>query len=325
MRKQLHALLAVVVISSVLVSSVAHGQAACPGQTIKFIVPYSAGGLPDTVARIVASRLQERLGQNVVVENRPGANGSVAAAALVSTPADGCTLMITDGSILSINPRLYAKLAYDPNRDFVPVALLARAPLFLAIHPKVPVGTLKEFVEYARARPGQLLYGSSGIGSTHHLSMEALKTALKLEITHVPFKGTGQSVPALLGGHVDLAFSAYPSLSGAIESNRINLIATNGSQRSPQAPDIPALAELIPGFDFAPIVGILGPADVQGPTVQNIAAEAIRAVQDPDTIRKMMAVGIEAAAAGSEEYAKALRSEVDRVARVVDATGLKPE
>jgi tripartite-type tricarboxylate transporter receptor subunit TctC len=303
----------------------AQGQAPCPGQTIRFVVPYSAGGLPDTVARVVAQRLQERLGQSVVVENRPGANGSVAAASLAGAPGDGCILMVTDASIVSINPRLYAKLTYQPDRDFVPVALLARAPLFLSIHPKVPAATLKEFIAYAKARPGQLMYGSSGVGSTHHLSMEAVKAALKLEMTHVPFKGTGQSVPALLGGHVDLLFSAYPSLSGAVEGNRVKLIATNGAQRSPQAPDVPALAEVIPGFDFAPIVGILAPAGTPSPIVQKIAAEATAVVREPEIARKLMAVGIEAAAGSPEEYTQALKSEVERVAQVVEAAGLKPE
>jgi tripartite-type tricarboxylate transporter receptor subunit TctC len=313
------------IVAAALAAPPAHSQIACPGQTIRFIVPYAAGGLPDTVARVVGQRLQERIGQSIVVENRPGANGSVAAASLAGSPADGCTLLVTDGSILSINPRLYSKLSYNPNRDFVPVALLARAPLFLALHPKVPVATLKEFIDYVKARPGQMTYGSSGVGSTHHLSMEAVKAALKLEMTHVPFKGTGQSVPALLGGHVDVLFSAYPSLSGAVASNSVRLIATNGAQRSPQAPDLPPLADVIPGFDFAPIVGILGPNGMPSPLIQKLAAEAVAAVREPEIARKLMAVGIEPGAAGPDEFAHAIKSEVERVAQTVDAAGLKPE
>ena len=198
----------------------------------------------------------------------------------------------------------------------MPIALLARAPLFLAVHPKVPVATLQEFIDHAKARPGQLTYGSSGVGSTHHLSMEAVKAALKLEMTHVPFRGTGQSVPALLGGHVDVLFSAYPSLSGAVTTNSVKLIATNGAKRSPQAPDLPPLADVIPGFDFAPIVGILGPAGTPAPVIQKIAAEAVAAVADPEIVRKLMAVGIEPAAGGPDDFARTLKSETDRVAQV---------
>src|SRR5262245_23472005 len=229
----------------------AQSQTPYPSQTIKLIVPNSPGGLPDTVSRIVGRRLQERLNQSVVVENRPGANGRVAVAALLSAPADGYTLVVTDGSILSINPLLHANLSYSPS-DVLPIGMLARAPLFLAVHPKVPAATMREFIAYARARPGQINYGSSGVGSTHHLSMEAMNASLGLAMAHVPFKGTGESVPALLGGHIDVLFSAYPSLAGAAESGQIKLLAANSAKRSVQAPTLPSIAEVIPGFDFAP-------------------------------------------------------------------------
>ena len=242
------------------------------------MVPNPAGGLPDTVARIVGRRLQERLNQSVVIENRPGANGRVAVAALLSAPADGYSLLVTDGSIVSINPQLYANLTYNPN-DVLPVAMLARAPLFLAVHPKVPAAAMGEFIAYARARPGELNYGSSGVGSTHHLSMEAMNASLKLVMTHVPFKGTGESVPALLGGHIEVLFSAYPSLSGAADGNQIKLLATNGAQRSAQSPNLPSLAEFIPGFDFAPVIGIFARSGTPSPVVQKIAAEARRRCQ----------------------------------------------
>src|SRR5262245_35221239 len=167
----------------------ADAQAQYPNQPVKLVVPFSAGGLPDTVARIVGQKLQERLGQNVVIENRPGAGGNVAATALVGGPADGYTLMVTDGSMFTINPKLMKQLTYDPDKDFVPVVQLARGPLFLAAHPKLPVSTFKEFIDYARANPGKINYGSSGLGTTHHLTMEAVKAALKLDMAHVPFKG----------------------------------------------------------------------------------------------------------------------------------------
>jgi len=258
-------------------------QAQAPGRTIKFIITNPAGGVPDTVARVVGRRLQERLGQTVVVENRAGANGGIAVNALIGSPADGQTFVVTDGSILSINPHVYSKLPYDP-KDVAPVAYLAQAPLFLAIHPKVPVDTIKEFIEYVRARPGQLNYGSSGVGSTHHISMESFKSALKLNITHVPFKGAGESVPALLGGHVEALFSGYPSLSGAAGTNRVKLLASNSAERSSQAPDLPAIAELIPGFNFASNVGIYARAGTSAAVIQKIAAEACAIVKEPENL-----------------------------------------
>ena len=308
----------------VLTASGAQAQAPYPNQSIKFLVQAAAGGLPDTVARIVARRLQEQLGQSVVVENRPGANGGVAAVALTTAPADGYTFMVTDGSVVSINPVIYSKLPYNPE-DLVPVALLARAPLFLAAHPQVPVRTMPEFIAYAKANPGKLNYGSSGVGSTHHLSMEAIKAALKLQMTHVPFKGTGESVPALLGGHVDVAFSAYPSLSGAIETKRVTLLANNAAQRSSQAPDIPPVADYVPGFDFAPIIGLLARSGTPQAIIRQIAAEAIALVKEPDMIRQFAVAGIEPVGVGPEEYGRALKDEVKRVVDVVRVAGITPQ
>jgi tripartite-type tricarboxylate transporter receptor subunit TctC len=307
-----------------LATSAAQAQAPYPNQSIKFLVQAAAGGLPDTVARIVARRLQEQLGQSVVVENRPGANGGVAAATLTTAPADGYTFMVTDGSVVSINPVIYSKLPYNPE-DLMPVALLARAPLFLAAHPQVPVRTMPEFIAYAKANPGKLNYGSSGVGSTHHLSMEAIKAALKLQMTHVPFKGTGESVPALLGGHVDVAFSAYPSLSGAIETKRVTLLANNAAQRSSQAPDIPPVADYVPGFDFAPIIGLLARSGTPEAIIRQIAAEAVAVVKEPDMIRQFAVAGIEPVGVGPDEYGRALKDEVARVVDVVRVAGITPQ
>ena len=300
----------------------AKGQAAYPSQTIKLMVPNPAGGLPDTVARIVGRRLQERLEQSVVVENRPGANGRVAVAALLSAPADGHTLLVTDGSILSINPLLYANLTYD-RKDILPVAMLARAPLFLAVHPKVPAATMSEFIAYAKERPGLLNYGSSGVGSTHHLSMEAMNASLALAMVHVPFKGTGESVPALLGGHVEVLFSAYPSLSGAADGNQVKLLATNGARRSPQAPDLPSLAEFIPGFDFAPVIGVFAVSATEPAMARKFAAEAMAVVEEAGVGRQLAAVGVEPAGAGADDFRAVLEAETKRVADVVRAAGLK--
>ena len=303
----------------------ATAQGAYPNKPIKFVVPYSAGGLPDTEARIFAQRLSDRLGQSVVVDNKPGANGVVAAQVLASSPTDGYTFLVTDGSMFSINPAIYKNLSYDFKRDFVPVSLAARAPLYLAVHPKAGVNTLQEFVALAKSKPGTLNYGSSGIGSSHHLTMEALKAALGIDVQHVPFKGSAQSVPALIGGQVDVAFSALPSLSGFVKGGQIKLLATNASQRSSLAPNVPAIAEVVPGFDFAVIVGVLAAAGTPAAAVERISAEMEKIARSPEAIQILGNAGIDAVGGKPDEYGKAILEENDRLAKAIKAAGVKSE
>src|SRR5688572_22375150 len=287
----------------------AQAPAGYPDRSIRFVVPYAPGGFPDTVARIIAQGLGDRVGQTVVVDNRPGANGGVAAGVLTSGPAEGYTSLVSDGSMFSIKPLIYSKLTYDPKTDFVPVALVASAPLFLALHPKVPANDLKGFLDYVKANPGKVNYGSSGIGSTHHLTVEAMKTSLGLDMVHVPFKGTGQSVPALVGGQVEMLYSAYPSLIGFVKDGRVKLIATNSAKRSSLAPDLPAISELVPGFDFAPIVGVLAPAGTPPGIVQKLGAEVVAVTKLPEVVQQMAAAGIDPVGAGPDDYAKAIANE----------------
>ena len=303
----------------------AQAQSAYPNRAIKFVVPYSAGGLPDTVARIFAQRLQDRLGQSVVVDNKPGANGVVAASALASSPADGYTFLVTDGSMFSINPAIYKNLSYEYKRDFVPVSLAARAPLYLAVHPKTGVHTLQEFVALAKARPGVLNYGSSGIGSSHHLTMEAMKASLGIDVTHVPFKGSSQSVPAMIGGQVDVAFSALPSLSGFVKGGKVKLLATNGAKRSAHEPDVPAIAEMVPGFDFAVVVGVLAANGTPQAAIDRIAAEMEAVAKMPDTIQVLANAGVESVGSKPAEYGKAILDENERLAKAIKAAGIKQQ
>ena len=308
-----------------LLPQFAAAQAAYPNRPIKFVVPYAAGGLPDTVARIYAQRLGDKLGQSVVVDNRPGANGVVAAQALATAPKDGYTFLVTDGSMFSINPAIYKNLGYDYKRDFVPVSLAARAPLYMAVHPKVPANTLQEFIALAKAKPGTLNYGSSGIGSTHHLTMEAMKAALGLQITHVPFKGTGQSVPALIGGQVEVLFSALPSLAGFVKSGQVRLLANNAAQRSTQEPNVPAIAEIIPGFDFAPIVGVLAATGTPASAIERISHEMALISKMPEVITTLNNAGIEPIGSSPADYGKAILGENERLAKAIVASGIKPE
>lgn len=303
----------------------AQAQAPYPNKTIRLVVPNPAGGLPDTVARLFAQRLGERLGQPVVVDNKPGANGVVAAQALATAPADGYTYLVTDGSMFSINPAIYKNLNYDYQRDFLPVSLAARAPLYLAVHPKVGVSTLQELIALAKAKPGVLTYGSSGVGSTHHLTMEAMKSALGIDLRHIPYKGSSQSVPALIGGQVDVAFSALPSLSGFVKNGQVKLLGNNAAQRSSQEPGVPAIAETIPGFDFAPTIGVFAARGTPASVIERFSAEMAQVARLPELVQSLNSAGIVAVGAGPAEFDQAIQGEIARLAQAISAAGLKTE
>jgi tripartite-type tricarboxylate transporter receptor subunit TctC len=301
-------------------------QGPFPQKPVTLVVPYAPGGLPDTVARVVGQKLSDRWGQPVVIENKPGGNGVVAAQYLSTKAADGYTLMVTDGSMFSINPFIYKSLPYDPQKDFTFISLTARAPLFLAVHPSVPVSNFKEWVALARSRPGQLSYGSSGIGSIHHLTVESIKSALGLDILHVPYKGTGQSVPAVVAGQVSAVFSAYPSLAGFAKEGKLKLIAVNSAKRSSLAPEIATIAETsIPGFDFAPTIGFSGPAGLPHEVVAKVSADVAEVLKDPAMAERLHVLGIDPVGGDSQAYAAQVSDDRVRFEKAVKLAGAKAE
>jgi len=313
--------------SLVAIASPAFAQSnAYPRQAVKVLVPYAPGGLPDTVARVVGQRLSEKWGQPVVIENKPGGNGVVSAQALMSSAPDGYTLMITDMSMFVINPFIYSKLPYDPQKDFTNISLIARAPLFLAVHPSMPVSNFKEFVALAKSEPGKLSYGSSGIGSIHHLTFEAIKSALGIDVLHVPFKGTGQSVPAVVSNQVNAVFSAFPSLAGFVKENKLKLIAVNSKERSSLAPDIATIAETsIPGFDFAPSIGIWGPAGLPAGLPEKISADVADALKDPAMKERLHVLGIDAVGLGPQAFTEQLAADRVRYKQAVEVARAKAD
>lgn len=299
---------------------------AYPSKPVKFIVPYAPGGLPDTVARWVAQRLGDRIGQSVVVENKPGGNGVVAYQNLLqSQPGDGHAFIVSDGSMLSITPLINKAASYQVGKDILPVSLIARSPLFLVAHPKTGVTSFNEFVALVRSKPGEFTYGSSGIGSTHHLTMEALKAALNLDVRHVPYRGSGQSTPALVGGQVDFSVAALPSIAGFVQNNQVRLLASNAATRSPQAPDVPAIAEVVPGFDFAVVVGALAAAGTPQAAIDRISREIAEVVKMPEVIKQFHAAVIEPVGAGPAEYAKVIARENESMGRAGRTANLKAE
>jgi tripartite-type tricarboxylate transporter receptor subunit TctC len=319
-------LLAVVAAAASLgVLQVGHAEGGYPSQPVKLIVPYVPGGLPDTVSRIVAKRLTQDLGQSFVVENKPGAAGAVAAVALAQAPADGYTFMVTDGSMLAIPPFVTAKPAFNAQKDFVPVSVIGVAPLYLAVHSKVKANNLDELIALAKAKPGVLTYGSSGLGSIHHLTAEAMKAGLGINITHVPFRGSGQSVPAMIGGQVDMIFASPPSLMGFVKTGQAKLIAINAAKRSPQTPNVPALSEKIPGFDFAFNVVVLAKPGTPQAVIDKVNAEIGKIVKSPEVVEQLQTAGVDPVGAGVQQSALALRAELQRIAGAAQHAGLKPE
>ncbi|MES2482194.1 MAG: tripartite tricarboxylate transporter substrate binding protein [Pseudomonadota bacterium] len=303
----------------------ASAQGGFPSKPVKFIVPYAAGGLPDSVARIVAQKLTERLGQSVVVDNKPGGNGVVAYQNLMAGVADSHSFIVSDGSMLSITPQLNKAANYQVGKELLPVSLIARSPLFLVAHPKTGVKTLKEFVEKTKAAPGEFTYGSSGIGSTHHLTMEAIKADLKLDVRHVPFRGSGQSVPALIGGQVDFLFAALPSMVGFLKAGQVSLIASNDAKRSPLAPEVPTIAEVIPGFDFSVTVGALARAGTSPEAIKRVSEEIAWAVKQPDVIEKLQGAGINPVGGSPEAYRKEIERENLAMAKAGKHADLKAD
>jgi tripartite-type tricarboxylate transporter receptor subunit TctC len=203
--------------------------------------------------------------------------------------------------------------------------LAARAPLYLAVHPKTPANNLRELIALAKAKPGGLTYGSSGIGSTHHLTMESLKASLGMEITHIPFKGTGQSVPALVGGQVDMLFSALPSLIGFVKSGQVRLLANNAAKRSTQEPNVPAIAEIIPGFDFAPIVAVFAASGTPTAAIERISNEMAAIAKMPEVVQTLSNAGIEAIGGSAADCHRAVLEEVDRLGKAVAQAGIQKE
>jgi tripartite-type tricarboxylate transporter receptor subunit TctC len=325
MRSLFFRLIWLVSLASLAPAASAQGAKSFPDRPVKVVVGYSPGGLPDTIARLVGQKLSERWGQQFVVENKPGANGILGAESVAKAAPDGYTLLMTDNSTHAILPFLFTKLPYDADRDLIPVSLTARAPLFLAVHSSVKANTFQELIALIKAEPGKFSYGSSGIGSTHHLCMAYLAASLNLEVTHVPYKGTGQSVPALVGGQVPMVFSGYPTLSGPAKEGRIKLLAVNSLKRSELAPDLPAIAETIPGFDFAPTFGLFAPAGTPRDIMIKVGADVAQVVKLPDVAERMKGLGIDPLGVSGEEWAKLLRADAERYSKAVKISGAKAD
>jgi len=298
-----------------------------PNRAIRVVVPYAPGGQADSGTRIVVAAMGPLLGQTMVVENIAGSSGIAAMQNVMRAAPDGYTLTYQDPGHWAINPALYAKLPYDTLRDFTPVGTYATTALFLVTSSSFPANNLQELVAVVRANPDKFTYASSGIGSPHHLTMEDFKAALGLKVLHVPYKGTGQSVPAMVAGQVSMGIAALTSVSGFVKEGRIKLIAANTKVRSVFAPNVPTMAEAgISEFSHGSALSIFAPANTPRAVIDKLHGAMARVIATPDMVQKLGGVGLEPPASTTpEKTLETVREDKAKYARVVALTGTKLE
>jgi tripartite-type tricarboxylate transporter receptor subunit TctC len=300
-------------------------QSDYPNKSVKLIVGFAPGGSTDIVARIVAQKLGERLGQTVIVENRAGAGGTIGADLTAKAAPDGYTLTLGTTSTHAIAAGAYSKLPYDPVKDFTPISLVAITPYLLVTSPKTPANKLSEFVSLARSQGGKMNYGSAGNGTATHLSMEMLKDAGKFEMQHIPYKSNADSDRAILAGDVDAVFGSMPALLQNAKAGKVKPIAVGTATRSPAMPEVPTVAEQgYPGFEAALWLGIMGPPNMPKPIVDRLHKELVAIVATPDFKAAMDANGAEPVSSKSpEEFREMLRGQVDKYVKITKQIGIK--
>ncbi len=315
------------------VAGMAHAQTAStgsgqayPAKTVRFIAPFPPGGSTDFLARIVALKMSESMGQQVIVENRGGAGGTIGVEAAAHAPPDGYTIVMGHIGTFGVNPTLYAKLPYDAIKSFAPITLLAMVPNAMVVHPSLPARTVKEFVALARAKPKQLLYGSGGNGSAAHLAAAYFELLAKIELIHVPYKGTGPALIDLVAGQTSMMITGMPAVMPHVRSERLRLMAVGTAKRLTQFPAVPTIAESgVPGYDATQWYGVLAPAGTPRDIVMKLNAEMKKALALPDVREKLAADGTVPVGNTPEEFAAHIKAEIARWAPVVRASGAKPD
>ena len=307
----------------VVAAPVVLGQAAYPTRPVRLVVPFPAGGTTDILARAAAQKLSEAWGQQVIVDNRPGAAGNIGAELVAKSAPDGYTLLMGTVGTHAINASLYAKMPYDQVKDFAPVILVAGVPNVLVVNPQLPVNTVAELIAYAKANPGKLNFASSGSGTSIHLSGELFKTMTGVQMTHVPYKGSAPALTDLMGGQVQLMFDNLPSSLAFIKAGKLRAIAVTSTTRAAALPDTPAVADTVPGFEASSWFGILAPAGTPREIVAKINGEISKWLASPDAKEKLAAQGADVAGGTPEDFAKHIQTETAKWAKVVKESGAK--
>ena len=297
-----------------------------PTKPIRLVIPQAVAGTTDTIARAIAEKLGPALGTQVVAENRPGAGGNIGTEIVAKASPDGYTLVAATSGTHTINPHLYENLPFDPIKDFAPVALAGFTTNILIVRSDFRAKTLQELIDYAKANPGKLNYGSAGVGSSPHLAAEMFKSLTGTDIVHIPYKGSSPAVAAVLGGQVDLMFTGLTSAAAHVQSGRFRVLSVNSGRRSSELPNVPTAAEAgLPGLDLSFWIGILAPAGTPQPILNRLTAETIKVLQQPDIRQRLTAQGVDVVAEGPEAFAAVIRDDLARWRDVVKKAGIKPE
>ncbi|MCE1191656.1 MAG: tripartite tricarboxylate transporter substrate binding protein [Acidovorax sp.] len=308
-----------------LLPATASAQGAWPTKSVRFVVPFAPGGSSEIVARSTAAELSKTLGQSVYVDNKPGAAGNIAMQE-VARADDQHTLILGHIGTLAVNPYIFDKLPYDANKDFKPVSLLAKVPSLYVVHPNVPAKNLKEFIAYAKKNPAKLSYGSAGNGSAGHLAFEYLKMTADIFMLHVPYRGTGPMMTDLLSGRLDAAAVGAAALLPFIKAGKVRCIATGSTQRLPQLPDVPTVAEQgFPGFEMTQWYGMLAPASLSQDHLDKLAVETAKAVKAPDSLKRLQGDAAEAIGGTPAQFAQFIAAEQARWQKVIKRAQVKPD
>jgi tripartite-type tricarboxylate transporter receptor subunit TctC len=303
-------------------ASTSSGQA-YPAKPIRIVVPFAPGGGTDILTRIMAPKLSETLKQQLVVDNRPGAGSQIGSEIVAKSPPDGYTILMVDTAFMT-NPSLYSKLPYNSGKDFSPVSLMATAPVILIVHPPVPARTVKELVALARAQPGALNFASGGPGSSTHLGVELLKYVAKINLVHIPYKGTGPAVADVLGGQVTMMFAGISSVKQHVEAGRLRAIAVTGAKRSPAMPQVPTFGEAgMKEVDASSYWGALAPARTPPEIVTRLGTTISQVLKAPDVRDKLVELGFDPIGGGAGEFAALFAAETDKWGKVIKAAGVK--
>ncbi len=296
-----------------------------PNRTIRLVVPSSPGGGTDITGRIIANKLSEALGQQVVVDNRAGAGTIIGIEIAAKAPPDGYTLLM-GLSTLAINPSMYTKLPYDAIKDLAPISLAVLSPNILTVHPSLPAKTVREFIALAKARPGTITFGSAGQATSPHLSGELLKVLAKIDIVHVPFKGSGQSVISSLAGEIAANFPSVPTAIPYIKAGKLRGLGVTTAKRSQALPEVPSIAEAgVPGYEATQWFGVLAPAGTPRPIIDRLNQEIVKLLKSPDVRDRLIADGTDPAPTTPEEFAAYIKSETEKWTKVIRAAGIKPQ
>jgi len=302
----------------------AHSQP-YPAKAVRFVLPVPPGGGTDILMRTILPKLSENLGQQIVIDNRPGGGSTIGSEIVARAPADGYTLLMID-TALTVNPSLYSKLPYDTVQDFAPVSLAATAPVIFVVHPTLPVRSLKELLALARAKPGQIVYASGGNGTSTHLAGELLKQVAKIDMVHVPYKGIGPAISDLLGGHVQAMFTGISSAKQHVYANKLRALAHTGETRAPAMPEVATFIELgWPTIDARSYWGALAPSATPREVVTKMSAALDRVLTMPDIKQRLEDLGYTVIAGPPERFTANIRSEMDKWGKVVKAAGIRAD